>query len=176
MLKIRNSVFETNSSSSHSIVVTKENQIQENVDPEWYMSDDGEIDFWSEDDLEFGRTPFDILNDWHGRLRYTIASMGETHMDEIVSACKRHIPGFDHFKFPHSKWDDGGNVLGYVDHQSFGLLRHTLNAHHISVEDFIFNDKYLVIIDGDEYRVFDRLRDSLLFTDEEIDYMEEAND
>jgi len=175
MIKIRNGVFETNSSSSHSIVVTKTDNPLETVDPEWRMRD-GEIKFWYEDDLEFGRTPFNVLSDWYGRLRYTIASLGETHMDEIVAACKRHIPGFDHFKFPTSRYEDGGEILGYVDHQSIGLLRHTLIAHHVTMDDFIFNDKYIVIIDGDEYCVFNRLRNTPMFDENAIDYLEEAND
>ena len=175
MIKIRNGVFETNSSSSHSIVVTKTDSPLETVDPEWRMRD-GEINFWNEDELEFGRTPFDILSNWYDRLRYAIASLGETSMDEIYTACKRHIPGFDHFKFPASRWENGGEVLGYVDHQSIGLLRHTLITHNITLEDFIFNDKYIVIVDGDEYCVFNRLCDTPMFNEDAIAYVEGAYD
>ena len=175
MIQVRSGVFETNSSSSHSIVVTKGEQPIEMIDPEWRMHD-GELDMLYMDDLEFGRSPFDILCDWYGRLRYAIASMGEACIDEITAACRRHLKGFDHIKLPQDRYGDGENYYGYIDHQSFSLLRHTLRAHNITLEDFIFNDKYIVIIDGDEYYVFRRLRTTLLFDDTVIDYEERAND
>ena len=75
-------------------------------------------DIWYVDDLEFGRSPFDILCDWYGRLRYAIASMGEAGIDEITAACKRHLKGFDHFKLPQDRYGDGENYYGYIDHQS----------------------------------------------------------
>lgn len=172
MIQFRSGVFETNSSSSHSIVVTKDEQPIGMIDPEWRLND-GELDLWYTDDLEFGRSPFDILVDWYGRLRYAIASVGEIYMDEIVAACKRHLKGFHHIKLPKDRYDDG-DYYGYVDHQSIGLLRHTLRVHNITLDDFIFNDKYIVIIDGDEYNVFRRLQETVLFDGSVIDFMEEA--
>lgn len=44
---------------------------------------------------------------------------------------------------------------GYVDHQSSGLLQGFLDSHNITIKDFIFNQKYHVVIDGDEYCIFD---------------------
>lgn len=46
-------------------------------------------------------------------------------------------------------------VYGYVDHQSSGLLQGFLDSHNITIKDFIFNQKYHVVIDGDEYCIFD---------------------
>ena len=175
MILVRSGVFETNSSSSHSIVVTKGEQPIGLIDPEWRLHD-GELNLWYADDLEFGRTPFDILSDWYGRLRYAIASVGEMYIDEITAACKRHLKGFDHFKLPQNRYGDEESYYGYVDHQSFNLLRHTLRTHNITLDDFIFNDKYIVIIDGDEYNVFRRLRSTLLFDGTVIDYEEGVDD
>lgn len=168
MIQIRNSVFETNSSSSHSIVVTKGEQFHDQVDPRYHVDDNGELKFWYSDDLEFGRSPFDVLCDWYGRLRYAIASFGKDGLSEIEAACKRHLIGFDHFSF--GKNYDDEDDMGYVDHESSGLLSRTLRQHNISLDDFIFNDKYIVFIDGDEYCVFDRLRHSVLFNEDSIDY------
>lgn len=176
MIQIRNCVFETNSSSSHSIVCTNKDTYLETVNPEWRIRN-GILEIWSEEDLEFERYPFDILSDWYGRLCYAIASCGYENLDEIRTACMKHISEFKDFKFPKDKWDDKEeDYLGHVDHQSSGLLTHTLNKHNISIEDFIFNDKYIVIIDGDEYCVFDRLAGSPIFSKENIEYIEDAID
>lgn len=172
MIQIRNGVFETNSSSSHSIVVTKKDAPLGTVEGGWRMKDDGGYRIYNEDELEFGRTPFDILCDWHHRLRYAIASLGESHIEEIEDACRKHVPGFTCIELPQDRYGDGGVVCGYVDHQSFGLLRHLMESHNVSVEDFIFNDKYIVIIDGDEYCVFDRLCNTPLWKESAVDYVE----
>lgn len=163
MFSIRNNVFETNSSSSHSIVMTKANTATQNkIDPGWKIRD-GILSFkyWSED-LEFGRAPFDILADWFGRLRYAIASYGENHIDDIREICQKHIIGFKDFNFPVNEYSDDEKEInyGYVDHQSSGLLQHFLDENNISLEDFIFNDKFIVIIDGDEYQVFNRMMEA----------------
>ena len=47
---------------------------------------------------------------------------------------------------------------GYVDHQSSGLLEGFLKKNNISVEDFLTCKKYYVIIDGDEYCEWDKLK------------------
>ena len=165
MIQIRKGVFETNSSSSHSIVITKEDKpLDEMFEPK-YMPKDGKLWLWGHE-LEFGRAPFAILNDWEGRLRYAIASKHDSMMDEIEALCYKRIIGFKGFKFDKSTWDDGFNY-GYVDHQSYGLLDSLLQK--TTLEDFIFNDRYIVIIDGDEYNVFIDLMDTPMFTSEHIE-------
>ena len=80
MIYIRKGVFETNSSSSHSIVMTKADKpIKDMVNPDWHVDNDGVMDFWYEPDLDFGRSPFDLLTDWYGRLRYCIAYYGNNN-------------------------------------------------------------------------------------------------
>ena len=44
-----------------------------------------------------------------------------------------------------------------------------LKEHNISLEDFIFNDRYMVVIDGDEYRVFHDMFDAGLINKPEIE-------
>lgn len=160
MFNIRKNVFETNSSSSHSIVMTKANYTTpDKIDPEWRLRG-GVLDFsYWEEDLEFGRSPFDILANWYHRLCYAIASYGVEHIDEIKDICKKHIVGFEDFKFKTHQYsdDDEEPNYGYVDHQSMGLLQHFLDVNSIKLEDFIFNDKFIVIIDGDEYNIFNTM-------------------
>ena len=40
---------------------------------------------------------------------------------------------------------------GSIDHQSIGLLQAFLAKHKITLEEFLVNPQYVVIIDGDEY-------------------------
>lgn len=178
MIQIRKGVFETNSSSSHSIVITKNNKPLPNViDGDWHVNDNGVMDFWYEDDLEFERSPFDLLTTWFGRLRYCIASYSDNDdkISELEEICRRRIEGFKSFKFKKDRWDNSVN-RGYVDHQSIGLLQAALKKYNISLEEFIFNDRYIVIIDGDEYCVFDTLIESDMFNKDNIQDITSAND
>ena len=49
---------------------------------------------------------------------------------------------------------------GYVDHQSMGLLQRFLEKHKLSLEDFLKDPKYIVIIDGDEYCAWQKMFDA----------------
>ena len=171
MIQIRKGIFETNSSSSHSIVITKNDKPADGmIDGDWHVGNDGFIDFWYNEDLDFGRTPFDLLSDWWGRLRYCIASYAgdKEKIKEIEEICQRRISGFVGFKFAKDRFDNS-DYQGYVDHQSSGLLQAALKKYNIPLEDFIFNDRYIVVIDGDEYCVFDTLVESDIFNKANVD-------
>ena len=170
MIYVRRGVFETNSSSSHSIVLMKNDKPCKTIgdsgmiDADYLVDHDGVMDFWYERDLEFGRSPFELLTDWEGRLRYAIASFGgeEEKIKELEEICRRRIAGFIKFKFKEDRWEKG-DYHGYIDHQSMGLLQAALKKYNVSLEEFIFNDKFIVVIDGDEYCVFDTLMDTEMF-------------
>ena len=49
------------------------------------------------------------------------------------------------------------------------LLSVTLKENEITLEEFIINSKYVVIVDGDEYAEFEKLKDSGLIDFSEID-------
>lgn len=85
--QIRKSVWESNSSSMHSLVVTKKNSnvrmTQEEIRDEFYLNEDWykehhknddeeivKIDPW---DNEFGRSPFNVLVTFRDKLAYAIA-------------------------------------------------------------------------------------------------------
>lgn len=157
MINIRRGTFETNSSSSHSLVVFKESKAAAD-DESWRFNGDGELHFYGPYELEFGRSPFELLTDWYGRLRYAIASFPD-RIEEIEAACYKNLPGLTAIKYPRERWDNEDTpYYGYVDHQSAGLLESFLNMYNITLEEFIFNDKYMVVIDGDEYCIFDTLQ------------------
>ena len=120
MIQIRKGVFETNSSSSHSIVMMKNDKpTEDKVDPDYRVDNDGVLDFWYEPDLEFERSPFELLTDWYGRLRYCIATYSEddNKIKELEEICRRRVDRFKRFKFKKDHWENKEN-RGYIDHQS----------------------------------------------------------
>ena len=167
MIQIRSNVFETNSSSSHSLVVLKEDKPLEGmIDPQYYVTDEGRM-YLYDYDMEFGRSPFNILTNWYHRMCYAFASFANDDItrDHIIDILYKRIAGLREIIFPKNPWYDDETddeeqkfCYGYVDHQSMGLLSNFLLEHDVSLEDFIFNDRYLVIIDGDEYRIFDTIQ------------------
>ena len=164
MIQIRKGVFETNSSSSHSIVMMKTDKPKKcPFESAWVFK--GEVAFY-ESDLEFGRAPFDLLTDWYGRVRYCIAAGYD--VDELTEMCRRNIKGFDHFNFEKNRWSKGP-YKGYIDHQSIGALETALKKFNVSLEEFIFNDRFIIVIDGDEYCVFDSLRNSEMFNKDGVE-------
>ena len=160
MIQIRRNVFETNSSSSHSLIMMKNDKpLPQFIEPGYYVNDKGEINFW-EDDLEFGRAPFNMLVDWYHRLCYVFATYADDKetREKVEAICYSRIIGLTNIKFPKNSWYNNTTYYGCIDHQSMGLLESFLKDNDISLEDFIFNDRYVVVIDGDEYCIFDTLR------------------
>lgn len=163
MIQIRRSVFETNSSSSHAIIVKKSGKIVPREDALQAVHYEGRkradepftIDMW-ESELEFGRSPFEVLFGWEDKLRYAIASYAyeDGAYDRILGEVKQYLPEIADIQLP--KDYNGETTYGYVDHQSSGLLQGFLKKNNVSIRDFIFNDRYIVVIDGDEYQTFER--------------------
>lgn len=156
MLQIRHGLFETNSSSSHAIIIRKEappltSEIIANAKCHMRNSNTLQIE-----DNEYGRSPFRLLTNWVDRFAYAVASYcyDDDKVQEIIDLVCAKVPCIEKVEFPkENEWYGGG--YGYVDHQSADLLGYTLKEKGITLEDFIFNDKYVVVIDGDEYCILD---------------------
>lgn len=168
MIKIRNGCFETNSSSSHAMIMMKEDKpLPQMFEAKTHVYN-GKLDIWY-NDLEFGRAPFDVLTDWYHRACYAIASFGDVYTyEKIESLLYKRIDGLHEIKL-FSRDSSEYYKYGYVDHQSEGLLQGFLRKYKITLEDFIFNDRYIVIIDGDEYCVWDTLIDSGLINKDKLE-------
>jgi hypothetical protein len=110
--QIRRGVFETNSSSMHSITVKRSDdyytpdEILQNI----YLckdSDTGEENcVWEpwDHDMEFGRSPFRALGSFTDKWLYACASLvgeynGETYK-ELVALALKYIPGLKKIKMP----------------------------------------------------------------------------
>ncbi len=166
MRQVRLNTFETNSSSSHSFVITdfEGRYSQEEIMNHVYLSKDGKVIMW-ESGLEFGRSPFDFLNNFESKTRYAIASSNGRLVPQIVEVWKKYVPGFSHFEFDekYRVWDeekqdyvdtDEDNPVyeyGYTDDY---MIEGWLKKYNVSVEDFLTMRKYSVVVDGDETRTW----------------------
>lgn len=183
MINVRKSVFETNSSSSHSIVITKERAIEDRNSyfriPVYHSKQNDYRYCPHRDDLDFGRSPFEVLMTFERKVCYAIASFGESRFDEIEDIVikygkawgDREISGI---QLPTSLYydddeDEEETYYGYVDHQSMSLLGNVLFNEDISIEEFLVNPKYIVIIDGDEYLIWYGMKELGLINKNAID-------
>ena len=166
MIQVRSNVFETNSSSSHSIVLLNKQGLDNEEYFKCFLTKEGLFKIWRDEDLEFGRFPFNILSTFADKVRYAIASYGESRFKEIEDLCIKYLvsayfyPGESEYctgiELPINRWANQV-YYGDIDHQSMGLLNNALNKLGISLEEFLVNPRYIVIIDGDEYQIFDKM-------------------
>ena len=169
MKQIRRNVFETNSSSSHSLVITTDNEhyTREEINKNFYMTD-GIVRLW-ESSLEFYRSPFDMLVTFKDKLRYAIASSNGNLVDQCRELCCKYVDGFTDFKFDTKDYVWDSEVKDYVetdepipnyggtdDYQIEGWLKY----YNVSLEEFLTNKRYIVVVDGDEYCVWSNIKDS----------------
>lgn len=149
IITIRSGVFETNSSSSHSICIRNDkNNLcvdRENI-VDNILNGRGE---WKITGMYFGRSPFRYLAKFSEKVIYALANGINCH--DIEDIVKDNIPEFTGFKFVT---ESGG---GYTDDY---ILSGWLEQHSVSLRDFLTRDSYFVICDGDEYYIFSDMLDS----------------
>lgn len=169
MKQIRRNVFETNSSSSHSLVITTDNEhyTREEINKDFYMTD-GIVRLW-ESSLEFYRSPFDMLVTFKDKLRYAIASSNGNLVDECREICKKYVGGFVDFEFDTKDYVWDSEVKDYVEAKSpipnYGgtddyQIEGWLKKYNVSLEEFLTNKRYIVVVDGDEYNCWLHIKDS----------------
>lgn len=169
MKQIRRNVFETNSSSSHSLVITTNNEhyTREEINKNFYMID-GIVRLW-ESSLEFYRSPFDMLVTFKDKLRYAIASSAGHLVDECREICKKYVGGFVDFEFDTKDYVWDSEVKDYVEAKSpipnYGgtddyQIEGWLKKYNVSLEEFLTNKRYIVVVDGDEYNCWLHIKDS----------------
>ena len=170
MIQIRDNTFETNSSSSHSLIIT---DFDGKYTPEEMMKG---IYLWKdkgtrmyESHLEFYRSPFSLLATFESKSRYAIASSQGHLADEVEKIWHKYIPNFNGFKFDmkteeydydKKEWVDLEEPKpiygGTDDYQIEGWLK----SYNVSLEDFLTMRRYMVVCDGDEYREWYHILDS----------------
>lgn len=166
MRQIRNSVFETNSSSMHSLVIKKDECFEENESLyyseeeiknnfKWYIK--GSVLDFSRVDLYFGRAPFRILDDAFEKVQYALASNYE--LEDVIKVLNEYFPKLKSIKL--SEW------CGVDDYS----LSFWLKKRDIDLREFLLNKRYIVICDGDEYCIWDDMKSSGII---DVDSFEEV--
>ena len=61
-------------------------------------------------------------------------------------------------------------AFGGIDHQSFGLVRSFLSDYGVTLREFLTNQKYRIVIDGDEYHKWKELKISGLINNGNIEF------
>lgn len=162
MRQIRQGTFETNSSSMHSISILKQGgqYTKEETESNMWIFGDGVLEPDAQD-IVYGRSPFRVLTTPNEKMEYAIASYDSyAKFKEIEEIMRRHVAEIKEIKMPtadrwHYNWRNPSdpNFYGSVDHESMDVLDNFLSEHNVSLEDFIFDRRYIVWIDGDEYDI-----------------------
>jgi len=179
---IRNSTFETNSSSMHSLVISKKVKPYSVSDKSLhYYGNDFEL-FGCCDTHSFGRTPFEVLSSPKDKLRYYVAHyVGfkkekerlkevEDLVYELTGCSREKIKLYCEEEYPWKKKpeksygyaginDTGEDVFDYIE------------KNNISLREFILDPRYTVIVDGDEYQEFKKLFKKGIIDLDNIDYI-----
>ena len=170
MIQIRDNTFETNSSSSHSLIITDFDgkYTPEEMMKGIYLWEDKETRMY-ESHLEFYRSPFSLLATFESKSRYAIASSNGRLADEVEKIWYKYIPNFNGFEFDmkteeydydKKDWvdlDEPKPIYGGTDdYQIEGWLK----SYNVSLEDFLTMRRYMVVCDGDETREWYRILDS----------------
>lgn len=135
---VRKSCFESNSSSMHSIVVTKNDfhvspaelvpDVRSYDDEELYIDKNGKLDLWRIGE-GFGRAPFEILTTFKDKLKYAMCEyLGylypddpeyDEYYDMFKDLCSEVIPGFVDFDIRKKDMDiyldSNGNPIRHRD-------------------------------------------------------------
>lgn len=197
--QIRRNVFETNSSSMHSLVIKKDSVYFTNEEARdgVCVRDDGTINLHS-DDMYFGRHPFQVLTSLVDKARYVLASKcnykGDNVYEEVRSVIQSYFPEFIDFETElethtystkHNteeqikKWFGEGNyiqkdnnwiVWGYdLGGVDEDILSGFLEKENITITEFLKNKRYVVIVDGDEYCIYKDMKENGLINTENIE-------
>lgn len=164
-IQIRSGVFETNSSSMHSLVIKKcDDYMMPEQIKEVYLNNKNKIDFW-EDDLEFGRHPFRVLTMFEDKLAYAIASLcnwrrsKEKTFAGIERVVMEIVPGCEGIELPCVQWYGDEEPKTYYGSVDEDILSPFLKKRGISLKEFLTNKKYMVIVDGDEYCIWEGMKE-----------------
>lgn len=162
MRQIRANVFETNSSSTHSLVLFKNRAdkytYEEMYEELKYHIHDGIYMPWEE--LYFGRYPFKVLTSFRDKLHYAYANTHgiEDKVNEVTEVLSELVPDIWGFK-------PSDSFMG-VDET---MLPYWLKELRIDLAEFLTNKKYVVVCDGDEYCIWEDLKEKGIINTEAIE-------
>ncbi len=187
---IRFNTFETNSSSMHSLVVSKEARFYNNDELNFdYDPEDKEYKLFGicYDDPQFERFPFQVLRTPREKLMYYIGwyigykeDKDKEQMVLNFLSNKLNLPVENiKIKLRDKNWDDDDEIDYYpivYPNDAGEDVFECLENHNVPFEEFIMDPRYTVIIDGDEYREFEHLFECNLINTSNIDYISSGID
>lgn len=132
MIKIRRNVFETNSSSMHSLSIIGSDRMRDVNFGEKVVIQQDEFG-WGYEELT---TPIEKLS-----YLYTEYCEDGYMLDMIKEAVK---------DYTGAKVEYEVIFEGYIDHESRGMIRDSITGKQ-SIVDLVFNDKNVIIIDNDNH-------------------------
>lgn len=175
MKKVRNGVFETNSSSTHSVSISRKNS-------NYYNEDclNSHIDYDDKVHVEFGEFGWEIASydSPYKKLQYAVTMLVETEGKNITSvddlfetdgfklindavADYCHCDGIwidSDMKMDSYDWNGETHIYinhdGYIDHQScedYSSVQDFLDDYGVDITKFIFDDGVCVHTDNDNH-------------------------
>ena len=106
-------------------------------------------------------------------IEHNYALKGRTTEDDIIDKQEAYESRFSWLRELTYWTDDHGDFhyevpyFGYAE--DYGMLKSFLKERNITLEEFITNKKYVIIVDGDEYCVWDGMKKSGLINMNEIE-------
>ena len=173
MIQIRRNVFETNSSSSHSISIRSDALMKE-LGEDIYFTHDEMLDSLNltkdgkfisyEKDWYFGRAPFRPIDTFALRFMYAYASFAydDESRAELISLLKELVPECTSIAEPEWSGTDEPFLQSFME------------KYNITLREFLTNKKYIVIQDGDEYCIWEDLIASGLIDINSLDNKDEV--
>jgi hypothetical protein len=173
LVKVRKGIFETNSSSAHSLIVTKSDneyltkkeikdyhygRVFTKTNP-FYLFQDKDI---------YGRAPFSIIYNCDSKLDYVLASLH--NLPDIYNTLQifSDYTGIKNFEITSSENKILNSFLDEVpciDDGSDNLIKNFMKKTGYTIKDIIFNKSIKIIIDGDEYNIFsDMMKNKIINT------------
>lgn len=150
MITIRNNVFETNSSSTHTITISSDNYIDKNLH---YR--DNVINIY------FGEFGWEVekYTDFYSRASYaiTLCKYDENKFNQVVDMISSYFDGLKVLVIQTNgvsieSYDELDiDFAGYVDHQSWDESHDEIFTSSESLYDFLFSDNSYFNTDNDNH-------------------------
>ena len=149
-IQIRNNVFETNSSSTHTITIGSDNYLDRNL----YYGD-------NVINVYFGEFGWEIEEyaDFYSRSSYaiTLCKYNEDRFNQVVDMISSYFGGLKVLVIQTNgvrieSYDElNTDFAGYVDHQSWSESADEIFASSESLYDFLFSDNSYFNTDNDNH-------------------------
>lgn len=166
MIQVRNNIFETNSSSSHSLVVSKEDRgycYDMPVDSKGTLvirfgkfGWGPKILYTPYEKLRYWMTEYasDFWHDWKENYKDMTFEekvkifSNKSEIKKAIKKIKKHCQDVKTVEFASPDEEDRYYNFGYIDHDSVGLVRGE------DFENLVFNNSLIIVIDNDNSNYF----------------------